>query len=356
MKPPADPDAAPTGGAGCPAPLSHERVQIGHGGGGRLTSELVERIFRPAFAEASPREPLHDAALFDAPRGPLAFSTDAYVVSPLFFPGGDIGRLAVFGTVNDLAMAGARALALSAAFILEEGLPLEVLQRIAQSMGEAARAAGVRIAAGDTKVVERGRADGLYITTSGVGTQVLPSSPTAIAAGDCILVSGDLGRHGFAVLARRHELNLESPIESDCADLSQAALALAGEPQLHCLRDLTRGGLATALCELSSAAGLDFELRESLIPVSEPVQGVSELLGIDPLYVANEGRFVAFVPEARVGPALDALRAHPVARGARAIGRVLPRSGSVPRVVVESVVGGRRLLWPASGEQLPRIC
>lgn len=321
-----------------------------------MTQDLIDRIFRPAFG--SPElDAQHDGACVRAGGARLAITTDSHVVSPLFFPGGDIGKLAVNGTVNDLAMCGARPLWLSAAFILEEGLALETLERVARSMAEAARAAGVAIVTGDTKVVERGKGDGIYITTTGVGVVSVPWTvgPAAIRPEDAILLSGDIGRHGMAIMASREGLAFESPIESDCAPLSGAVQALlAAGLEVHCLRDLTRGGLATVLVELAESSGLTLHVEERAVPVPEAVRGACEILGFDPLYVANEGRFVCLLPETQAPAALEILaRAAP--GGAPAlIGRVRTEPGG--GALLRSVVGAERVLDRLSGEQLPRIC
>jgi hydrogenase expression/formation protein HypE len=330
---------------------------MAHGGGGRLTQELIERVFGPAFANPA-LDARHDGAVLEvAPGARLAFTTDSHVVSPLFFPGGDIGRLAVFGTANDLAMCGARPRWLSAGFILEEGLPVDVLERVVRSMGGAARSAGVSIVTGDTKVVERGKCDGLFINTSGIGVieHALAIAPASVRAGDAILISGDIGRHGMAILAQREGLAFESTIESDCAALWPAVEALiAAGVDVHCLRDLTRGGLATAVIEIVETAGLAAVLDEGSVAVSDLVRGACELLGLDPFYVANEGRFVAFVPAADAERALALIRRFAPEGGAGRIGEV----SSSPRgeVTLRSTVGVERILDRLSGEQLPRIC
>lgn len=343
----------------CPLPLStRTEIQIGHGGGGRLTQELIDAIFAPAFRNPA-LDARHDGAVLalGAGGGRFAFTTDSHVVSPLFFPGGDIGRLAVHGTVNDLAMCGARPKWLSAGFILEEGLPIETLRRVVASMAEAARSAGVEIVTGDTKVVERGKGDGLYVNTAGIGVieSAMTIAPVAVRPGDVVLLSGDIGRHGMAILAQREGLAFESPIESDCACLWPAVEALlASGAEVHCLRDLTRGGLATATIEIAEAAAMEIALDEDAVEVTEPVRGACEILGMDPFYVANEGRFIAIVPEAGAEQALAAIAAHAPGGPARRIGVV--RATKRPRVSLRSVVGVERILDRLSGEQLPRIC
>jgi hydrogenase expression/formation protein HypE len=339
----------------CPVPFTAtDTIEIGHGGGGMMTRRLVEGLFRPAFG-AGEDELVHDGALLDAGGAGLAFTTDSYVVRPLFFPGGDIGTLAVNGTVNDLAMCGAEPLALSVGLILEEGLAISQLRRIVESMRAAADAAGARIVTGDTKVVEHGKGDGIYINTSGVGRVIAPApvGPRQVAAGDVVIVSGDVGRHGIAIMAVREGLGFETEIASDCAPLigPVRALITAGVP-LHCLRDLTRGGLATALIEIAETAGFALQLDQQAIPVSDAVRGACEILGLDPLYVANEGRFVAFVPASAGALALGILRRFDPA--AAIIGRV--GAARQPGVVNLDTLGGLRPLDLLSGEQLPRIC
>ena len=339
----------------CPAPhRDGERVQLAHGGGGTLTARLIDEVFVPAFANPL-LEGLHDGAVFDTPGQRLAFSTDSFVVQPLFFPGGDIGSLAINGTANDLAMCGARPLYLSAGFIIEEGLPLDTLRRVAASMGEAARRAGVALVTGDTKVVDRGKADGLFVNTAGVGAVEDESSPAKVMPGDAIVLSGDLGRHGMAVMAQREGLEFDSPITSDCAPLYGHVRALRDAGiEVHCLRDLTRGGLAAALGEIAEQRHLCLGLGEEKVPVSAPVRGACELLGLDPLHVANEGRFVAFVPGDQAEKAVASLRAFAPDDGAALIGRVSEREGDL--VLLKSTIGVERVLERLSGEQLPRIC
>ena len=329
-----------------------ERIQLAHGGGGTLMQQLINQELRLLYAD--PAQVLHDAARLELPPGPLAFSTDGYVVQPLEFPGGDIGSLAVIGTANDLAMAGARPLHLSVAMILEEGLPLELLRRLVASMAAAARACELTIVTGDTKVVERGKADGIFLTTSGIGVVEAPTpiDPTAIRPGDQLLVSGDLGRHGVAILAARHGLALQPPLHSDCAPLwPQVRALLEAGVAIHCLRDLTRGGLASALQELAEAAGVELAIEEGRLPVLEAVARTCELLGFEPLHLANEGRFVVVVPPS----ARDQAQALLAASGGAWIGSVRPASKGA-LVLLTTALGTERLLLPLSGELLPRIC
>ena len=333
----------------CPAPIeSKGRITMAHGGGGRLSQRLVDEVFGPLFANPM-LDARHDGAVFPVDAGEMAFSTDSYVVRPLFFPGGNIGDLAVNGTINDLAMCGAEPLYLSCGFILEEGLEIATLRTIAQSMQAAAARVGVRIVTGDTKVVDRGMADGLYINSAGIGRVCHPVSAGRIQAGDAILVSGDLGAHGISILSTREGLEFETPLESDTAPLwGQVATLLRAGIDIHCMRDLTRGGLTSALNELSQARRLAMRIEEARIPVRDAVRGACELLGLDPLYVANEGRFAAFVPAWQVDMALSLLP------GASLVGTVLAEKSAT--VYVRSVSGGERILQMISGEQLPRIC
>jgi hydrogenase expression/formation protein HypE len=341
----------------CPAPAGQGSVvELAHGGGGRRMRRLIEDLFLKEFSHPA-LAVLHDSAVVRLPPGRVALTTDGYVVQPLFFPGGDIGKLAVCGTVNDLAMAGARPLYLTAGFVLEEGLPIETLERAVRSMARAAEECGVAVIAGDTKVVDRGKGDGIFITTAGVGViaEGVDISPASVRPGDAIFLSGDLGRHGIAILSCREGLEFEGALESDCAPLAAAVAALLDAGiEVHCLRDLTRGGLGAALCEIAAQGGIGMEVDEEAIPVSEPVRGACEILGLDPLYVANEGRFAAFLPEAEARRALEVLQAQPAGAGAAAIGRVT----AAPRgtVVLRGALGQDRVLDLPSGEQLPRIC
>jgi hydrogenase expression/formation protein HypE len=340
----------------CPTPIAgRERVVLAHGGGGRMMHQLLEQFVYPAFS-SSQLDRRHDGAVLSG-ASRLAFTTDSYVVHPLFFPGGDIGALAINGTVNDLAMCGARPEWLSVAFIIEEGLPLETLRAVITSMQQAAAQAGVSIVTGDTKVVDRGKGDGLFVNTAGIGIveHGLEISPAAVRPGDAVLVSGDVGRHGAAILAVRAGVEFESTIESDCGSLAQPVLSLieAGI-EVHCLRDLTRGGLATGLIEIAEHSGLHIKVDEELIAVEQNVRGACELLGLDPLYLANEGRMVVFVPEAQQEPALKILRQHAISAGAEKIGHVCTEP--IPMVTARSSIGTQRILDMQSGEQLPRIC
>jgi hydrogenase expression/formation protein HypE len=341
----------------CPLPSADgSRILLAHGGGGKLMHQLIEKVFLQTFSNPA-LEARHDGAVLELSGARLAFTTDSYVVRPLFFPGGDIGTLAVNGTVNDLAMCGARPIALSAGFILEEGLPVERLQRVVESMRAAAAAARVEFVTGDTKVVDRGKGDGIYVNTAGIGLieHALTIGPAQVRPSDAILLNGDIGRHGIAIMAVREGLSFETQIESDCAPLADlVAQILAAGVEIHCLRDLTRGGLASALVEIAETAARDIAIEEKSIPVREDVQGACEILGLDPLYVANEGRFIAFVPPSDAGKALAVMRAHPLGGGASAIGQV--EGGHSAMVRMKSRIGTTRIVDMISGEQLPRIC
>lgn len=337
----------------CPVPFgAYDRVVLAHGAGGRLAARLVRDVFVAAFDDPE-LHAAHDAATL-ALSGDLAITTDAFTVRPLFFPGGDIGSLAVHGTVNDLASAGAEPVAMTVAFVLEEGLELRALERIVQSLASAARAVPIRIVAGDTKVVERGHGDGLYLACTGIGRVRRRLGPYAITPGLAVLVSGVLGDHGIAVLLARDPLGLDVTLASDAASTWPLARALLDAVDLRCLRDPTRGGLAAITHELAASAQVSIELDEAAIPVRPEVADVCELLGLDPLHVASEGRLVAFVPEADAERALAIWRALPEGRDAARIGTVLPR-GEVP-VVLRTPMGGRRALDLPAGEPLPRIC
>ncbi|MEB3175710.1 MAG: hydrogenase expression/formation protein HypE [Cyanobacteriota bacterium] len=338
----------------CPLPLDrYPQILLAHGGGGKLMGQLLKEVFEAAFGPGAG----HDAAVISPPDGALAFTTDSYVVHPLIFPGGDIGALSVYGTVNDLAMAGARPLCLSAGFILEEGLSVATLWQIVQSMQSAAQICGVKILTGDTKVVERGKGDGVFINTAGIGSvpRGLRIHPDQVEAGDRVLISGDLGRHGIALLAAREGLELETPLESDLAPLHRlvADLLQAGITP-HCLRDLTRGGLASALNEIAETGGVKIAIEAETISVCEAVDGACELLGLDPLYVANEGRCLVIVSPQESEKALEILHSHHP-QAAR-VGVVTGRSEQKRGLVTVNRGGVSRLLDLLSGEQLPRIC
>lgn len=341
----------------CPAPIrSHETVQMAHGAGGRLSQELTARIFMPHLRNAF-LDQLDDQAKFDVVQGRMAFSTDTYVVSPLFFPGGNIGELAVNGTVNDLAVGGAVPLYLGAGFILEEGLPLAELEAIVKSMADAARRAGVMIVAGDTKVVQKGQCDRIFINTSGVGfiREGIDLSCRNLRPGDAVVVSGTVGDHGMAVMTTREGLSFQSRISSDTAALNgmiHAVLDLV--PGVHAMRDPTRGGVAATLNELASSSSVGIELDESSIPVHEEVRGAAELLGIDPLTVANEGKVLIVLPESDAETALSVIRAHEHGREASIIGRVVADHPGM--VLMKTPFGSRRIVEMPLGEQLPRIC
>lgn len=342
----------------CPLPIfEHKKIVLGHGSGGKLTAELIDKVFLPAFANPI-LEKLDDQAVVEINDVRLAFTTDSFVVTPIFFPGGDIGRLAVNGTVNDLAMSGARPLYLSAAFILEEGLTADDLQRVVDSMGAAAREADIQLVTGDTKVVDRGKGDQIFITTSGIGV----IDPTVrIAAdrarpGDKILLSGYIGDHGMAIMSQREGLEFEGVIESDCAPLHGlvAAMLEAGQDSIHCLRDPTRGGVATTLNEIARSSGVGMVLREESLPVRDSVKGACEVLGLDPLYVANEGKLVAVVAADAADSVLRQMQQHPLAKDAVILGEVV--AGHRGMVLMKTQVGGTRVLDVMFGEQLPRIC
>jgi hydrogenase expression/formation protein HypE len=341
----------------CPIPLNdYPQVLLAHGGGGRLMDQLIAKMFAPAFANPLLAQ-RHDGALINLNGRGLAFTTDSYVVHPLFFPGGDIGKLAINGTVNDLAMCGARPLYLSASFIIEEGLSMQTLWRVVQSMKRAAADAGIQVVTGDTKVVDKGKGDGLFINTAGIGRMDYECAinPAAVLPGDAVLLSGDIGRHGMAIMSVREGLQFESSIESDCVPLADLVQSLLKEGiAIHCLRDLTRGGLASALNEIAQCAGKQIDIDQNAVPVREEVQGACEILGLDPLYVANEGRFVAFVPASDADRAIRTMRSGVLGAEATQIGVVT--AGSPGLVTLKTQIGARRILDLLSGEQLPRIC
>jgi hydrogenase expression/formation protein HypE len=347
----------------CPLPKSlYDHVLLGHGGGGQMTADLIAGLFLPGFG-GEVLGAMEDAATLrldsgNGVKGPrLAFTTDSFVVRPLFFPGGDIGKLAVHGTVNDLAVSGARPLFLSAAFILEEGLPLDDLRRIVASMRSACAEAGVTLVTGDTKVVDRGKGDGVFITTAGIGLvpEGVKLSIHSARPGDRILLSGTLGDHGIAIMSVREGLDFETALESDSAPLNGLCRAILDAcPDTRCMRDPTRGGLSSALNELAGASGVGIRLDEAAIPLRPEVRAACEMLGLDPLYVANEGKLIAVVPAGDADEVLEAMRAHPRGRDASIVGTVVSEHRGM--VVLRSRVGGERVVTLLSGEQLPRIC
>ena len=336
--------------------LVHGRVDMTHGSGGRAMAQLVEELFLDAFDNEFLRQ-LNDQACFSVPAGRMVMATDSHVVTPLFFPGGDIGSLSVHGTINDVAMSGAKPLYLSAGFILEEGFPLADLKRIVDSMAAAARDAGVPIVTGDTKVVERGKADGVFINTTGIG--IVPEgihiSGELAQPGDRILVSGFMGDHGVAIMSQRENLTFSSPILSDTAALHELVAAMvAAVPDIHCLRDPTRGGVATTLNELARQSGVGMIIQENALPVREAVSATCEFLGLDPLYVANEGKLVAICSAHDAPRLLETMQNHPLGRDAAIIGAVVADNHHF--VQMETAFGGKRIVDWLSGEQLPRIC
>jgi hydrogenase expression/formation protein HypE len=344
-------------GFACPLPLpAGDRILLGHGSGGKLSAELVKQIFLPALGNPVLNR-LEDQAIVHLKDSRLAITTDSFVVKPLFFKGGDIGSLAVHGTINDLAMGGAKPLWLTAAFILEEGLPIETVRRIASSMQQAAGNAGVPIITGDTKVVEKGSADGVFINTTGIGLvpEALFLSAEQARAGDVILVSGMLGDHGIAILAEREGLQFETEIQSDSAALhTLVACLLDAAREVRCMRDPTRGGLSSTLNEIATSSHVGMELEEGSLPIPEDVRGACEMLGLDPLYVANEGKLVAIVSPEYADSALQAMQGHPLGKDARIIGRVMAEHPKM--VVLRTALGTARIVDMLSGDQLPRIC
>lgn len=344
-------------GASCPLPITnYKEIVLAHGSGGTLSRQLVDKIILPQFRNEL-LEPLHDGAIFSLGEQRLAFTTDSFVVNPIFFPGGDIGKLAIHGTVNDLAMCGARPRYLSASFILEEGLPMEDFWRVVQSMRAAADDAKVALVTGDTKVVDRGKADKIFINTSGIG--VVPAGlnihPARAQVGDKIIINGPIAVHGIAIMSVRQGLEFETEIASDTAPLHELVEALiAAKIDLHVLRDPTRGGVTSALAEIAQSARLGMLLEEVAIPISEEVKGACEILGLDPLYVANEGKFIAIVAKKDADAALAALRSHLSGKEAAIIGEVVQQHPGM--VMMRTRVGGTRVVDMLSGEQLPRIC
>lgn len=346
-------DATTTPSISCPMPKPSSLITMAHGGGGRMMHDLIQSVFMNGMALGE----LHDGVVLNSISSRLAFTTDSFVVRPLFFPGGDIGKLAVCGTINDLAMCGARPAAMSAGFVVEEGFRIDDLARIAVSMRDTARKCGIRIVTGDTKVVEHGHGDGVYINTSGIGwvSENIEIGPVRVQVGDIIIVNGDLGRHGIALLAAREGLEFQSTIESDCAPLHEPVLQLidAGV-ELHCLRDLTRGGLASALVEIAEARQLGVYIREMDISICEQVRAACEVLGFDPLHIANEGRFCAFIPPGAAAKALQILRSHPLGADSQIIGYVTGDTTGI--VTLRTSIGTDRVVDMPSGELLPRIC
>jgi hydrogenase expression/formation protein HypE len=344
-------------GPACPLPITdYKQVLLAHGGGGKLTQQIIQTLFLPQFQNELLKQ-LHDGAMFSVNGTRLAFTTDSYVVSPIFFPGGDIGKLAVNGTVNDLAMCGARPLYLSAAFIIEEGFPMEDLWRVVLSMQDAAREAGVALVTGDTKVVERGKGDKIFVNTSGIGVieRGIDIHPLRATVNDMIILNGPIGRHGVAIMSVREGLEFESRVESDTAALNslvQNMLTVCRD--IHVLRDPTRGGVASALNEIVQQANVGIVLSEEKIPVDEEISGACEILGLDPLYIANEGKLLAFVPPEATENVLKAMHSHPLGTQAVVIGQVVADHPGM--VVMKSRIGGMRVVDMLSGEQLPRIC
>lgn len=340
----------------CPLPLHYEKIVMAHGGGGRLMQQLLDNVIQPIFNNPV-LEQKNDSAVLSLPVGKVALTTDSYVVKPLFFPGGNIGKLAVCGTLNDLAMNGAKPLYLTCSLILEEGFAIADLRTILISMQETAAAASVSIVTGDTKVVEHGKADGLYINTAGIGVieTEMPIRVQAICPGDVLLVNSDLGRHGLAVMLEREGFDFEHNISSDCADVSGLVSDLLNAGiDIHCMRDLTRGGLASVLIELATTSQLAIEIEQSRLPVHADVQSLCEILGFDPLYIANEGCFAAFVPADQAEHALAIMHAHPLGQQACRIGVVQEQQRGY--VTLKTELGIMRVLDLFSGEQLPRIC
>jgi len=352
----------------CPIPVSdYPKVLLAHGGGGRLMHQLIEKMFKSAFGNEYLAQK-HDSTELNLPNGKIAYTTDSYVVKPLFFPGSDIGKLAIYGTVNDLSMSGAKPLFISLGLIIEEGFGMDDLWKVVTSIKNASDLANVKIVTGDTKVVDKGKGDGIFINTSGIGVieHSLNITPASIKENDVIILNGDIGRHGIAIMAEREGLEFEHKIESDCAPLNGIVQnILESGISIHCMRDLTRGGLTSALNELAEAANSEIVINEDTVPVREDVQGACEILGFDPMYVANEGRFITFVPKRDAEKCLDIMKKHEYGRESCVIGKVVKVSGQRPDttgsgttgiIKLKSRIGTMRILDMLSGEQLPRIC
>jgi hydrogenase expression/formation protein HypE len=341
----------------CPIPKEkHQYIKMAHGGGGRLMHELIDKLFAAAFS-SSGLDYEHDSAVIQVPTGKLAYTTDSYVIQPVFFAGGDIGKLAICGTVNDLAVSGARPIFISAGFILEEGLEIEMLWKICLSMQKEAENVGARIITGDTKVVDKGKCDQIYINTAGIGIieHDMNIRPSSIKPGDVVIINGDIGRHGMAVMAEREGLSFETEMESDCKSLWPViSKLLQANIEIHCLRDLTRGGLASACVEIARSSKIHIELDEKSIPIMEAVRGACEMLGFDPIYVANEGRFVMFVPSDHAEKALEIIKNADPDFSPAIIGKVSPDKSGLVTLITR--MGTERIVDMLSGEQLPRIC
>jgi len=347
-----------TGNLSCPLPINdYDVITMAHGGGGKIMNNLIEKMFMHYFENDLINEK-HDGAVFNFEGHKFAFTTDSYVVNPLFFPGGNIGELAVYGTVNDLSMCGAKPLYLSIGLIIEEGFQVKELEKIIYSIKQACELCGVKVITGDTKVVEKNKGDGIFINTAGIGIvkNDINISPSFVKTGDIILLSGDIGRHGIAIMASRENLEFETTIKSDCAPLNKIVQKLIEEKiEIHCLRDLTRGGLSSALNEIASQAKVEIEIEENSIEVLEEVKGVCEILGFDPLYVANEGRFIAFVKKEDAERALNIMHSDEVSNNATIIGELKSKRQN-GLVTIKSIIGATRIFDMLSGEQLPRIC
>jgi len=341
----------------CPIPINdYPKVLLAHGGGGKLMHQLIEKMFKTALGNEYLAQG-HDSTVINLPAGKIAYTTDSYVVKPLFFPGSDIGKLAIYGTVNDLCMSGAKPLYISLGLIIEEGFEMEMLWKVVTSIKEAADNANVKIVTGDTKVVDKGKGDGIFINTSGLGIieHSLNISPNSIRESDVILINGDVGSHGIAIMSEREGLEFETKIQSDCAPLNTIVqeIIMSGI-EVHCMRDLTRGGLTSALNELAEQSHSEILINEDSVPLREDVQGACEILGFDPLYVANEGKFIVFVTEKDAEKCLNIMRENEFGKESCSIGKVVNQTGSI--VKLKSKIGTIRILDMLSGEQLPRIC